>query len=154
MIMYERIIEIIVFVMTELNQNKKITEIDIQTLSDLGYTREEISTAFSWLADRIELADQLISVFAPSSPKAFRIFNDNEKDLFTKEAFGEILHLNSIGLLTNQHIEQIIERALLLGLNKVDSAQLKNFVAVNIFQIQNTQINGSRIMLLGNDTVN
>lgn len=154
MIMYERIIEIIVFVMTELNQNKKITEIDLQTLSDLGYTKEEISTAFSWLADRIELADQLISVFAPSSPKSFRIFNENERDLFTMEAFGEILHLNAIGLLSNQHIEQIIERAVLLGLTKVDSTQLKNFIAVNIFQIQNTQINGSRIMLLGSDTVN
>ena len=53
--MYERIVEIITFVLSELKQNKKLSEIDLNVLQDRGYSSSEISTAFSWLVDKLEL---------------------------------------------------------------------------------------------------
>ena len=152
--MYERIIEIIVFVITELKHNKKINEIDLLELQKRGYTNSEISTAFSWIVDRYELSDKLNLTDTYIGSESFRILNEVEQELFTTEAWGEIIQYHSLGLLTNEHIEALIEKALITGMRELDSNRLKQFMASVIF---NTQLNiypGARFMLSGNDTVN
>ena len=88
--MFERIIEIIVFVISELKQNKAIADISIDELHDLGYTSAEISTAFSWIVDRIDFSERFLPGTTTPSPKSFRILHADEKDLFTTDGWGEI----------------------------------------------------------------
>ena len=45
--MYERVVEIIMFLVNELKSNKQLSEVDVSVLSKNGYTQSEISTAFS-----------------------------------------------------------------------------------------------------------
>lgn len=151
--MYEKIIEIIVYVISELRQNKNISEIDVNELQKRGYTSAEISTALSWLVDRVEFSEQ---IFIKDSTRetSFRILHEAERELFTKEAWGELVQLQSLGILTNEHIDTIIERALMLSLNKIDSPKFKTFVAMVIFNPQGDGVSGNRIMLNGSDAIN
>lgn len=152
--MYERIIEIIVFVVSELKQNKTIGEIDIGHLQTLGYSNAEISTAISWLVDRIEMSEQFLQISSTLSEGSFRILHAAEQEMFTSEAYGEIIHYISLGLIANEHIEVLIERAAMLGSRPVDSAHLKYFIANILFNAQATTHPGIRFMLNSQDVVN
>ena len=55
--MKERIVEILIYIMSEMQGNKGITEIDVRDLKEKGYTQSEISAAFSWLYDNMKLND-------------------------------------------------------------------------------------------------
>jgi uncharacterized protein Smg (DUF494 family) len=151
--MYERIVEIITYVLSELKQNKKISEIDLNALHSRGYSSSEISTAFSWLVDRVEFSNK-ITTLEIESDNSFRILHDAEKELFTEQAWGELIQMHSIGILNSQQIEIIIERALLSGIFKIDSFFLKNMIASFIFNATNSLMPGSRVLLSGNDTIN
>ena len=145
----DKIVEIITYVLAQLKQNKKISDIDVEQLEEKGYTSSEISTAFSWLVDRMEFQE-----FKLETDNSFRILHDAEKDLFTEEAWGELIQMNSLNLISNNDIETIIEKSLLSGIYKIDQSQLKEFVASIIFNANNSSLPGSRIMLKGNDTIN
>jgi uncharacterized protein Smg (DUF494 family) len=151
--MYERIVEIITYVLSELKQNKKISDIDLNDLETKGYSNSEISTAFSWLVDRLEFSNKSPNLNLESE-NSFRILHDAEKDLFTEEAWGELIQMQSIGILNVNQIELIIERALLSGIFKIDSFFLKNMIASFIFNATNSLMPGSRVLLSGNDTIN
>lgn len=151
--MYERIVEIIVFVISELRQNKHINDIDLAELERRGYTSAEISTAFSWLVDRIEFSDKFLFDSSMSS-QSFRILHEAEKDLFTPEAWGEIIQLATLGLISNENVEALIDRASMMGMRQLDSYQLKTFVANNVFNAQMQTLPGNRLMLHGSDTIN
>ncbi len=151
--MFERIIEIIVYVISELKQNKHISDIDVDQLHELGYTNSEISTAFSWLVDRMEFSDQMFLKDETTSDDSFRILHEAERELFTQEAVGELIQLHSLGILTNEHIESLIERALITGMDRIDSSGLKSFVAGMIFNAHPSAKSGNRILLRGNDTI-
>jgi len=151
--MHERIVEIITRVLNELKQNKKIDEIDIKGLEKSGYTNSEISAAFSWLVDKLEFSNDLFTTDKESG-NSFRILHEAEQDLFTEEAWGELIQMHSIGMLSSSHIETIIERALISGIFKINSEILKTYVASIIFKAVPNNVPGSRIMLKGNDTIN
>lgn len=152
--MYERIIEIIVYVLGELKNKKKLSEIDTKELEKLGYTNAEISTAFSWLVDRFEFGNQFFNKDFPSTEDSFRILHQAEQELFTDEAFGELIQYHSLGIINSRHIEAIIERALMLGLYQIDSTQIKSFIAYAIFNAASDLNTPNRYMLSGNDSIN
>ena len=152
--MNEKIIEIIIFVLSELKQNKNISEVDVDKLIDLGYTNSEISTALSWLVDRAEFADDTTVNQTQPRESSFRVLHTAESDLFTKDAWGELIQLSSLGLLTNDNLESLIERAALTGLQKIDVDQLKAYVASTVFHVQVQDFPGSRVMLSGSDLIN
>lgn len=151
--MFERIIEIIVFVISELRQNKSLKEIDFTKLQELGYTTTEISTAFSWLADKAEItADEVINQ-APSN-YSFRILHDAEKDLFSSEAWGELINMQRLNIITNEQLEFIIEKAVMAGANGISGADVKTFVANMLFTAPPVNYYGSRVMLNMSDSIN
>jgi uncharacterized protein Smg (DUF494 family) len=152
--MFERIIEILVYLISELKQNKHIDDINLAELQDRGYTNAEISTAFSWLADRVELSEQIVNINIKSGPLSFRVLHPAESDLFTREGLGELIQLHTLGIITNEQIEQMIERAMMVGMRNIDPSQLKSYIAGMIFSSQSEFNYGSRIMLDGSDIIN
>lgn len=152
--MYERIIEIIIYVVSELHQNKSINNINLEQLQSLGYTNSEISTALSWIVDKIEKADNIFQNSNNSQAASFRILHDIEKELFTPEAWGSLIEMNTLGILSNENIENLIDKAVIMGMNQIDTKQLKYYVASAIIDSQDKLFPGNRMMLLGNDTIN
>ena len=152
--MYEKIIEIIIYVISELKLNNDIESLNLDLLLSKGYTDSEISTALSWIVDRIDLTEQIFTFNGQSEPASFRILHDLEKDLFTTEAWGELVNLSSLGLVSNEQVELMIDRAFMLGLKQIDLEQLKMFIANVVFNAEFSKLGGSRFMLDGKDTIN
>lgn len=152
--MYERIVDIIVYVMSELRSKKDIKKVNLDELQSRGYTSSEISTALSWIADRIAFNERVLPFGVKSEPHSFRVLQESEKELFTPDAWGELVSMNNLGIISNENIETLIDKAMLIGMYKIDLKELKIFVANSIFFMQYDNIGGSRFMLQGNDTIN
>ena len=152
--MHERIIEIIVYVIAKLKQNRKISDINIDALQDLGYTHAEISTALSWLVDRLEFSDKFAAPKDFGTNTAHRVFHSAEREIFTKEAYGESIQLQALGIIANEQIEMLIEKALIMGAQAIDVHQLRFFVANAVFGAQSNSLPAHRFMLTGSDSIN
>lgn len=149
--MLERIVEIIVYVISEMKGFNSISDIDIEELHSRGYTDIEITVALSWLSEKL---NQDKPEFKLQSEKSFRILHNAEKDLFTPESWGELMQYHSFGLIDNDTIEKIIEKALLFGRRKIDSKQLKSIIANILFYGNNSQSQPNHIILSNNDLIN
>lgn len=147
--MFERLLQIIVYVVQELHQNVPLNDIKVNNLHTLGYTDVEISTAISWLVDKSGFD-------APTfdNRKAFRIFNQSERDMFSQEALSDLMQFSALGLVSNDQIDFILDRALMSGINRIDKNTLSYIIMAFVFQISPDNRIGSRIMLTGNDTIN
>jgi len=153
--MFQRIIEIIIYVITELRSKKPFDEIDLERLKNLGYTNSEISTAFSWLADNGQFGDLLDSNAKVSTDnKYFRILHPAEEEFFTEKARKELIHYIMLGLINNEEIEQLLDRNLLHGFSRIDSDELKGFIANAVFDAYHQNSATHRIILTGNETIN
>jgi uncharacterized protein Smg (DUF494 family) len=146
----ERIMEIIALVGTGLIERKDITMGDLQ---GMGYTESEIATALSWIMER-EGARPNDAKSVPSSASSFRILHDIESDLLTPDAWGLVLIYRDLGFLSNEDIENILERAVLMGVDGgVSIADLKTLIANHIMQFAPPFDRGSRQMLSGGDSI-
>jgi|DewCreStandDraft_4_1066084.scaffolds.fasta_scaffold00019_33 uncharacterized protein Smg (DUF494 family) len=152
--MYERIIEIIIYVVSELYKNKTLNNINLEQLQSMGYTNSEISTALSWIIDRIESTDNIFQNSNNSFSTSFRILHNVEQELFTTEAWGKIIEMNTLGILSNEQIENLIDKAGMMGLRQIDTNQLKYYIGTSFLEANDKMMGGSRLMLLGNDTIN
>jgi uncharacterized protein Smg (DUF494 family) len=152
--MNERIVDIVAWIVSQLKV-EKISNIKADKLSEKGFTEQEISTAFSWMYEKLESkkpTEVLMSQIFPK--KSFRLFQEFEKDFFTEEAYAIIIQFLSIGLISNEHIELMIERAEEFGTRKIDTNMIKQFVAIFMFDIPPNTYTGSRFSLTEKDNVN
>ncbi|HWP82655.1 MAG TPA: DUF494 family protein [Bacteroidota bacterium] len=150
--MHERIVEIILFLVSELKSNKQLSEIDVSFLSKSGYTASEISSAFSWIFERMTVGQSIVHQKGQSE-SSFRVLHDAERMVITPEAYGYLLQWRQLGLLTNDEIESIIERIMAAGFSVVGEEEMKSFLAGHLFEHDSRQGIGGRISLSGQDTI-
>lgn len=151
--MQERIVELISIVLQELKNNIRISDIDINSLLKQGFTNSEISTAFSWLVDRIEFDNSFISGESENQ-ESFRMLHDAEKELFDKDGWGFIIQLKTLGIMTTQQVENLIENLMSSGIIRADKRFLKKYIWNQILN-ENLKIEeGSRLILKGNELIN
>jgi len=152
--MYERIVEIIVFVIDELKQNKNINDIDFKRLKKLGYTETEISTAFSWLVDRIEFSDDIFMTEGETNRNSFRILHKAEREAFTKEAYSELLKFQTAGIISHKDLELLLDHVIARGETPITAQYLKNYIAGVVFNLAKANGNGmTKFMLIGRETI-
>lgn len=150
--MRERIIEIIVYLISELNHNHPIDKITFDRLSDQGYSTTEISAAFSWLFDKIHFGNHSIDSEEFSKSPSLRFLNNAEKEIISPAIHGYLIQLYQLGLLNNEHLEMVIERAIATGYRDLSMDQLHSIIATILFDA-GSSMHGSRIMLNGDDTI-
>lgn len=151
--MQERIVEIIIYFITELKQNKQISDIDFSVLQQRGYSDSEINLALSWLVESLDHSAKTGSSFAQNNDKAFRILNDVEKELFNAEAWGTIVEMHTLGILNNETIEAIIERSQYMGVKSLSVDQIKYFVS-SLLASNSAKNAGNKWSLEGMNTIN
>lgn len=147
--MFDRILQIIVFVAKELHQNKSLNDIQVNNLHRLGYNDVEISTAISWLVDKSGSDSPDLA-----TSKSFRVINDVEREMFTDEAINDLMQFQALGLISNEQIDFILDRVMMSGFMRIDRKVLGYILMAFVFQIAPENPYGSRIMLSGNDTIN
>lgn len=152
----QRIVEILVFLVDKMRAHQAIAEIDLTPLSDRGFTQMEISTAFSWLFDKIattpersapSAADDLeYKFYSTDAPRtsSIRVFHEVERSVLSKDAQGYLLQLRELGLMTDADLEMIIDRIMLSGVSRVDMRELKELVASVMFDFDEGQKQASR----------
>jgi uncharacterized protein Smg (DUF494 family) len=147
--MQERVVEIILFLVNELRSNKRLNDVDVSSLTRDGYTQSEISSAFSWLFERLSVGKAITDVTSGAST-SHRMLNDTEKMVVGSQAFGYLIQCQQLGLLNNIDVETIIERIMMAGFAAVGLSEMKSFVAGYLFDLENS--NG-QVSLGTNDTV-
>ncbi len=151
--MQEKIVELIVFLMKEIRQTRDISKVDVSKLAESGYSQSEISTALSWIYDKMNLREPL-KRFKRRRVKSYRIFHEAERQIITKDARGFLTEMYELGLIDQLDMENIIERSLMSGLNVIDRNEVKSIVASVLFEYNSPGKPGSRVMLNSSDTIN
>ncbi|RKY64697.1 MAG: hypothetical protein DRQ08_07160 [Candidatus Latescibacterota bacterium] len=130
--MHQRILEIVVFLADELNRRGGELK-DIAKLSDdlrrQGYTENEISAALSWLFERLEEGRR----WEGTTYSGVRVLHEVERRVLSPEAYGYLLQLRALGLITPGQMEATIERAIMTGAGRVDKEDIKALVASLLF---------------------
>ncbi|MDI6802518.1 MAG: DUF494 family protein [Bacteroidota bacterium] len=133
--MQDRIIEIIVYVLNEIKTTQKsLQEIDVQKLEKLGFTTSEMNAAFSWLFDRLYLAEMNLNFKPSEKTNSHRILHDVEKLIIMPEAYGYLLQLRELEIVSNIEMEFIIERIMINYSHSVDLREMIAITASIIFQ--------------------
>lgn len=141
--------EIILFLMKELKDQKQLNDIDVSYLSKSGYTQSEISSAFTWLFEQMAEGRQLLHEDT-SDKKSHRVLHDVEKLIIAPEAYGYLMQFHQLGLLTNLDIENLIERVMTAGFAQIGVAEMKSFIAGMLFN-NDSSGSGNTGLYLGND---
>ena len=147
--MQERIVEIILYLVSELRSNKRLSDVDVSSLTRDGYTQSEISSAFSWLFERLSLGKSMTDVTSGAST-SHRMLNDTEKMVVESQAYGYLIQCQQLGLFNNIDVETIIERIMMTGFTTIGLPEMKSFVAGYLFDMEGS--NG-QVSLGTNDTI-
>jgi len=151
----ERIMEIIAYVIGARAEGTPLAKIDVNELARLGYTDGEISAALNWILERADVMEAEHETDADDSDRlSFRILHGLESETITPEAWGLLLSYRNLGFLSNEDLEQIIERAMMLhGEMEVDLEEIRAIVAVYVSN-QAERAGANRHLLSGTESVN
>jgi uncharacterized protein Smg (DUF494 family) len=150
--MKERVVEILVYLMAEIDANKRLSEINLEDLTERGYTQSEISAAFSWLYDNLLVHDGFVEHGSLPSKDSRRVFHEAEKLMMTTDAQGYLMQLFEIGLLDNRDLESIIERAMMSGFEKLSLEDVQE-IAAGVLLAKHNAWKESRSTLNENGTI-
>ncbi len=133
--MQERLIEIIVYLLGEFKQPQEDDNYkDLsKQLVNLGYTESEINLAFSWIFNHLQEQQAAMEGEFEYGPSSSRILHDVERMIISAEAYGYLLQMTHLGLLSDFELELVIERALSIGTSNISIDDVKSIAASIIF---------------------
>jgi len=133
--MQERLIEIIVYLLGEFKQpHEDETYKDLsKQLITLGYSESEINLAFSWIFNHLQEQQAAMEGEFQFAPDSSRILHDVERMIISAEAYGYLLQMTHLGLLSDFELELVIERALSFGTSNITIDDVKSIAASIIF---------------------
>lgn len=111
-----------------INEQELVTE-----LMAVGYEADEISDAFSWMEttalqphEESSLTDPLLVL------STYRVFDIEEQQALTSAAQGFLIKVRSMGLLTDEAQEEIIERALRAAADPITEQEIKLITSLTL----------------------
>ena len=131
--MKEKVIEILMYLMSEMRDSKALADIDMTDLKSRGYTQSEISAAFNWLHENSQSRDTRQGQHNDNITGSRRVLHDAEKSALSTEAQGYLIHLRELDLLTDADVESIIERSMMTGFERLSVPEVRTIVAVVLF---------------------
>ena len=151
--MQEKIIEIIVYLVNEMRNNKALGDIDVKILEEGGYTQAEISSAFGWLFDKLAASDQMVPHVERQVEHSYRILHDVEKMVIAPEAQGYLIQLRELGILSDAMLETVIDRAMMSGYTRIGLEETRMIVASLVFEKEDLKKIGNRLISPSSDTI-
>lgn len=137
--MQDRILEIVVYLMSHLNdQQENLNNIDDMSadLRSMGFTDIEISSAYNWLLKHFEDYPESFSAKENKlSHRSVRILSENERSIISPEAYGYLLQLKQFGLMTTEQMEMILDRCTLFDADPLDINEIKALASATMFDM-------------------
>ena len=148
--MNERIIEIILYLITRLQANDDIKQSDVMQLTDGGYSDAEIGAAFSWIARKETDVDEDIR----SIPGlGFRVLHRAEKHLFTSEAWGYLIQLVSLSIISANNLEDIIDHAMMIASHRLQLEDVRRLASNVLMDSVEPNLAGAQLVMRSVGTV-
>jgi len=135
--MGDRVLEIVVHLMDHLRDNHgQISDMDLifSDLKGLGYTDNEISSAYCWVMDRFNGPDEAYFSDFPQKHSSSRILTNYERHQLSPEAYGFLIKLTHLDLLDDEQFEMVIERSSLFAPKPISLDQIKLITSSIVFQ--------------------
>ena len=154
--MGERILEIVFYLVQHMrNNNGALLHLDdlSQSLKNMGFSDNEISSAYGWFLEEVQSRDVQELMKSDRRQLPPRIFSEIEKQIFTTEARGFLIQLHQLGLLNAEQFEAIIDRVNLLEPTSVDVRTLKIIASSIIFSGVNKNWDLNWFNISGEETV-
>jgi len=148
--MKEKIVQLLVHIMGELQTPVRISEIDLGELKRRGYTQSEIVEALSWLHENMHVHNGVVAIPVRSSGGSKRILHEVEKSALTLESQGYLIQLRELGLLDDRDLEAVIERAVLTGYEHLSIDEVREIAASVLFSKEGRV---RRPLLTNNETI-
>ncbi|MCK5573154.1 MAG: DUF494 family protein [Bacteroidetes bacterium] len=151
--MREKVVEILILLMSEMQENKTLSDIDLGDLKSKGYTQSEISAAFSWIFENMEVSSP--EALRPGRPAGTsrRVLHDAEKLVLSMESQGYLIQLRELGLLDEVDLETVIERAMVAGYEKLTIGEIRQIVAAVLFSRGKPPYGAESMTFDDNDTI-
>jgi len=131
----DRFLEIVVYLISQIKEDQGRLE-DIEEISmhlkNQGFSENEISSAYSWILDRLHTDTEFV-YDTKRSILASRVLSDAERHHFATEAVGYIMQLTHFGILSDEQVENVLERGMLIWPSPVSLEQLKILVDSVLF---------------------
>lgn len=153
--MGERLIEIIVYLLQEFQQhqvNENYTDLSKELIS-LGYSENEINTAFAWIFNHMQNLSSNDTDGFQYKEGSNRVLHDVEKLVLQPDAYGYILQLRHLDLLSDYDIEVVIDRALSLGTPTITADDIKSIAATIVFGGDSNSAHDGFFYISGSNTV-
>ncbi len=156
--MTDRILEIVVFLMDYMRDNQGcLAETDdfSTTLKTMGYSDNEISSAYFWLWNRFDNSPEWLYSDFPKIHMPNRVLTAAERVRMTTEAYGFLLKLLNLSLIDTEQFETILERVSVFGGDPVSRDQIKAIASALVFlefdefgSVESFDINTDRLKLV------
>ena len=140
--MSSNLIEVLELVLNSVKENG---DLNTNELAKLIITKRKEN-----YLDALESNAEDLENVNPESKNSFRYLLESEQIFFTQEVQGELIQLQSMGLITGKEIEQLIETAIFKEFRLIDKEALKHLLPSIIVE-HNI---GSNNFILGNNTIN
>ncbi len=121
-------------------EDTPISEQELRTeLTSVGFAAEEIDDAFSWM-EKIALQPHVeVPAAVPLMDlPTYRVFSTEEQQLLTTEARGFLVKVRTMGLLTDEAQEEIIDRATRSAEGPVDEQEIKMVTILTLLSRSNS----------------
>ncbi len=158
-LMQQKIIEIIEFLIAEINQLQEPHFPDIDLLSkkllEKGYSESDIQAAVEWIVEFIDRSEANVTNEGGSEKQSgnLRLFSAFENKIFSTEAYGFLLQMQSLRLLTPLQLEQIIDRFVMLGMDSVGLEDVKAATAQLLVGKDIGSVNSNAVFHPGNEQI-
>ena len=146
--MEERIVEIIVYLLSEMQRDRiQLEKVNLtKELIARGYTDNEINLGFSWICNRSTFSslqkEYDVDYYDDRNENTINI----DKIVISPDAYGYLIHLIKLGVINDNDVELLAEYALSYGKSNIDVEDLKSIVASIIFKIdRNTPFSDSEL---------
>ena len=105
-------------------------------LRSMGYSDNEISSAYTWLLKHFEDYPESFSFKDDriKGNRSVRVLSEQEKRVVSPESYGYLMQLRHLGLLTTEQLEMILDRISLFGSDPVDISEIKLMASAAMFE--------------------
>lgn len=135
--MDERIINLVSLIAEQVQTKQELFSKEgkiMDSLMNSGYRLHEADAALTLMQNLVLNDDgELTAEGAAPVPTGMRTMNTEERNRFSMEAFSFITKLASLGIITADLREELLEKALTLHSRKIDLSHVKTLIALNLF---------------------
>lgn len=124
---------------------------DLQTDLLGNYNNSEVSAAYSWVLQKMQ--DGTITTKGFPANRSMRVLHIAERMVISPEAYGYLLELYNMGIISPLQMENIIEQTMINNFERITLERMKEIVGRQVFAPETKRSSG-KTYLSGNESIN